>query len=174
MRRGGAEKSIQLSALPPRPLRLCGEIFSPRIQLRFALIALSLSVTFSSCTFQSSAQQLKDEMRTQKSWAATLRMMGKSWQAGAVPATYMRKALENVAQVIGKERQSISESSTLPAEQRTELVNRARSLEQTASQMQQAIRQSDRAAFQQQIEQLKLYEEAIGKSMAENTGEPVP
>src|SRR5437868_6174674 len=117
-----AERELnQSSALSLRPLRLCGEFLFSCAQLRFYLVALSLSVTFSSCSSQSSVQQLKDEVRTQKSWAATLRMMGESWQSGAVPTAYTRKALENVAQAIGKERQDISESS-LPPEQRTELV----------------------------------------------------
>lgn len=175
-RRGRAERELRQSSASAllRSLRLCAAFVLSCTQLRFALVALAFSVTFSSCGSQSSTQQLKDEMRTQKSWAATLRMIGESWLSGAVPATYTRKALENVAQAIGKERKTISESSTLPVEQRTELVNRAQSLEETASQMRQATEQGDRTAFQQQMERVKRDEEAIGKSLAENPGEPAP
>ncbi len=159
------------SARPLRSLRLCGERVSPRARLKLAIVALSLSIALSACSTQSSADELKEALRTQGSWAATIRMIAESRTQGAVPKAYTRKALENIEQELQKEGERLNKSK-IPSEERMKVIERVQSLKQSADEIKRAVEQEDASATGVQIEKLKTEEQMIRQSLSESTGEP--
>jgi hypothetical protein len=156
------------------PLRRGGELLSHFTQAGFILLTFALSVTLSSCTYESPTDQLKAALRTERSWAATLRLMAESWQRGDVTDAYMRKALEAVSEELQKEADSLSKRHGIAEDERAGLAERAGSLKQLATEMRRAVSQRDHAAVGGQLERLKGEEDALRRSFAESVGEPVP
>src|SRR4051812_44840225 len=87
------------------------------------LMLLCFALTIS-CRERSSSVELKDEMETVSSWAATAQMVGEEWTRGSIPAAYAQRTLRTTLETFERETESINKLSAAGQELRTELLGR--------------------------------------------------
>jgi hypothetical protein len=127
---------------------------------------LLLLVALTSCT-RSPADQLKTELQTIISWAATAQMAGEAWLKGNVPHAYAAQTLRTAEESLQEELKTIEEqpseaspaqgSSTLQAS----LAARGRGLVQLIDRMRAAIESRDESTVAQLLKQLEREEQAV-------------
>ena len=131
------------------------------------------AVTMALSLFVACASDPQDEAREASqrlaSWAATLHLLTDSWREGSVPTGYARKSAEAAHKTLQEELQSVQKSSTLRADARGSLVERAQSLDALASAVAQAAQKEDRNAAQQLSESLAREEQTL-KEFAQQAG----
>jgi hypothetical protein len=118
---------------------------------------------------QDPQDEARQEWQTLASWTATLHLLADSWREGSVPTRYAKKSAEAAHETLQKELQSVQKSSTLPADGRALIVERARSLDELSLSLAQAMQSEDRVAAQQLVESLAREEQSL-KDLAREGG----
>jgi hypothetical protein len=129
-------------------------------RVRVACVLLSLSL--SAACAQDPQKEIRQEAQTLSSWAATLRLVGDSWREGSVPTPYAKKAIEAARATLRDELKTIQGSSTIPADARAALSERARSLDALGDAMSRAVQGEDRAATEQLAGSLTQEQQLLG------------
>ena len=106
------------------------------------------------CSTRPPAEQLKTELQTVASWAATARMTGEQWLKGSVPRAYAAQTLRAAAETLEEEAQAIQGQEAAGAAELT------RAAGATIGRMRTAVEGGDRAALARLLEQLKAEEQA--------------
>jgi hypothetical protein len=127
---------------------------------------LVLVLALAGCT-RSPEDQLKAELQTVTSWAATARMVGEAWLKGAVPRAYTAQTLLAAEETLQEEAQTIQKVKAEGAAigLQTSLLDRTQSLGRAVGQVRAAVESKDDQALGQLLEQLKGEEQAV-KSLA--------
>lgn len=134
------------------------------------LCSLSLLLLLLSSCSHAPADQLKIELQTVTSWAATAHMVSEAWLKGDVPHAYAMRALRTAQETIQEEAQTAQEQKAEGvAALQSSLVGQARSLEQLIAQMRAAIEKRDGETLAQLLKQLEAEEQAI-KSLDKSGG----
>jgi hypothetical protein len=132
---------------------------------RLSCLLLLLSL-LTACHTQSPADQLRAELKTVASWAATARMTGESWAGGSVPNAYARRTLQAAEEALqesaGDLNASAPDGSTVP-DLRPATLGKMQKLQQILTQMSAAVAQQDRTAMAEQINQLASVEREIAE-----------
>jgi hypothetical protein len=126
-----------------------------------------LVLALAGCT-QSPEDQLKAELQTVASWAATARMASEQLLKGAVPRAYAAQTLRAAAETLQEEAQTIQgvkADGAAAAGLQASLLGRTQSLGQAVGQMSAAVESKDDQKLAQSLEQLKGEEQAV-KSLA--------
>ena len=127
-----------------------------------------LLLALAGCT-QSPEDQLKAELQTVTSWAATARMASEQLLKGAVPRPYVAQTLQAAAETLQEEAQTIqgvkADATAAAAGLQTSLLARTQSLVQAVGQMRAAVEGKDDQKLAQLLEHLKGEEQAV-KSLA--------
>ena len=132
------------------------------------LYSLVLVLALAGCT-HSPEDQLKAELQTITSWAATARMASEQLLKGAVPRPYVVQTLQAAAETLQEEAQTSqgvkADATAAAAGLQASLLDRTQSLGQSVGQMRAAVESKDDQALAQLLEQLKGEEQAV-KSLA--------
>ncbi|MGB8508632.1 MAG: hypothetical protein WCD76_09515 [Pyrinomonadaceae bacterium] len=131
------------------------------------ILLLALFVT--GCA-KSPSDELKAEMQTVSSWAGTAQMVGEEWTRSTVTAAYARRTLETAVEAFEQETKALNELSVASPELRAEWLTRLEKLKQSTMQMQQGIEQGDRGRVVEEIERLKMENQAIQTSLQSSSG----
>jgi predicted trehalose synthase len=126
-----------------------------------------LVLALAGCT-QSPEDQLKTELQTVTSWAATARMASEQLLKGAVPRPYVAQTLLAAEETIWEEAQTIQgvkADGAAAAGLQTSLLGHTQSVGRAVAQMRVALAGGDDQALGQLLEQLKGEEQAV-KSLA--------
>lgn len=135
------------------------------------LVLLTLALTY--CT-RPPADQLKNELQTVASWAATARVVGEAWLKGDVPHAYATKTLSNAQETLQEEAKTIEElKPEAGTGLRDQLLNQTRSAAQVIDQMRAAVEKRDHQALAQLVKQLEAEEQAV-KATAKSGGVAEP
>jgi hypothetical protein len=134
----------------------------------FALLAL-----LTACRSQSSAEELGQRLKTVSSWAATTQMVGEAWASGKVPTHYTQRTLQRVQETLDEEMKTLGKSADIPPDVRSKVSEPVRKLKEIAGQMQRAVENSDRAAMNSQLEELKKANQEVN-GMLKAGGTPQP
>jgi hypothetical protein len=121
----------------------------------FVVAALLLSSTYS-CG-RDANDQLRAELETAKSWAATAHMTADQWIAGGVPAEFAITTLEAARREIQKIGDQASDSAVSNNGVTRHLTNLTRIIHV----MRDAVQARDRAAMARHISQLATEEQAL-------------
>jgi hypothetical protein len=122
-----------------------------------------LVLALAGCT-QSPEDQLKAELQTVASWAATARMASEQLLKGAVPRAYVVQTLQAAAETLSEEAQTIQgvkANGTAAAGLQSSLLGRTQNLGRAVGQMRAAVEGKDDQALAQLLEQLKGEEQAV-------------
>jgi hypothetical protein len=126
-----------------------------------------LGLALAGCT-HSPEDQLKTELQTVTSWAATARMASEQLLKGAVPRAYTAQTLLAAEETLSEEAQTIQEvkaDGAAAAGLQTMLLDRTQSLGRAVGQARAAVEGKDDQALARLLEQLKGEEQAV-KSLA--------
>lgn len=125
-----------------------------------------LVLALAGCT-QSPEDQLKTELQTVTSWAATARMASEQLLKGAVPRAYASQTLLAAEETLSEEAQTIQgvKAEGAAAGLQTSLLDRTRAVGQAVGQLRAAVESKDDQKLAQFLEQLKGEEQAV-KSLA--------
>ncbi len=118
------------------------------------LIFASLLLLLSACDRSSSAKLTK-ALQSIQSWSATARMVGETWQQGAIPDTYAQQTLAKSQQEITQETQGL----TIP----TSLQQQLRQVQRTLGQMQSAVEQKNRPEIAPYLQDLAQEQQQMSK-----------
>lgn len=117
-------------------------------------IASAALAVLSACGGGSSpAEQREEASKMTTSWAATARMTAEAWLDGAVPTVYAAQTLRQTSQELYHQEQS-SKWQSLPAADRTAVLDRFHRVAATADAMSAAVGQMQRAAVTEGLRQL--------------------
>ena len=118
------------------------------------IIIASLLLLVSACS-HSSREELTKALQSVRSWTATARMVGETWQQGNIPDTYAQQTLAKSQQEITKETQGITIPPTLqqPLQQ----------LHHTLGQMENAVEQKNKSAIAPLLQALSQEQQQIAK-----------
>jgi hypothetical protein len=134
----------------------------------FALLAL-----LTACRSESPSEQLGQRLKTVSSWAATTQMVGEAWARDRVPTHYTRRTLQRVQQTLDEEMKTLGKSADIPPDVRSKVSEPVQKLKEIAGQMQRAVENSDRAAMNSQLEELKKANQEVNGIMKAG-GTPQP
>ena len=116
------------------------------------LLCLALSI---SCRARSPIVELKDELETVASWAATAQMVGEEWAGDAIPEAYARRTLRSASETLEQETATINGLTAIRQELRTQWLDRMEELKQSLLRMQQGIDEGNRARVEEETGKLK-------------------
>ena len=116
--------------------------------------SLVLVLALACCT-RPPAEQLKTELQTAASWAATARLAGEAWLKGSVPRAYAVQTFRVAAETLEDEAQ------TIQGQQAEEATGLTRAAGATIGRMRAAVAGGDRQALAQLLGQLGGEEQAL-------------
>lgn len=122
---------------------------------------IALSVSLAGCS-RDPASQARDELATARSWAATTRMVGEAWAAGAVPGPYAADALEAARASSEDEAAAVSAEPDVAAMAPLDLAARFHAIASIAAELRGAVESGDRGALDRGLARLADEERAIG------------
>lgn len=129
-------------------------------RLRALVATLSLLLTTPACA-SDPQKEVRQELQTLSSWAATLRMLSDSWRDGSVPSRYAAKTADDAHETLMAESQTIQQSSSIPADAREVIKGHARNIDAAATSLAQAVRNDDRAVAARLSGQLSEEQKSI-------------
>ena len=132
-------------------------------------VACVLLLSLSAACAQDPQKEIRREVQTLSSWAATLHLLADSWREGTVPTPYAKKTIEAARETLRDELKTIQGSSTIPADACAALSERAQSLDALTEAMSRAVQSEDRAATEQLAGSLSQEEQLLG-SLAQQAG----
>lgn len=127
---------------------------------------LMLLTLLTSCTTQSSTDQLTHELQSVKSWAATTNMVADAWGRGAIPSAYAKQTLVKAQQELQTEIDNIKKIRTprkTDIESAKNLVYIVSKMSIATGQILTAIKKENRTAVTQQLGQLSIQEQTLDK-----------
>src|SRR5215210_3746067 len=105
---------------------------------------------------------VEQEGQTVRSWVATARLAGVSWQRGAVPTAYARQTIATARQELRQISRQLEQQSAPDAEQRrAALLQELSRLDGTLDELATAVGDADREACGRQLARLAEEEAAI-------------
>ena len=119
---------------------------------RSSSLALVLALA---CCSRPPADQLRSELQTVASWAATARMAGEEWLKGSVPRAYAAQTFRAAEETLREEARAIQGQRAEAAAGLT------RAAAATVRQMRAAVEGGDTRALAQFLERLKAEERAV-------------
>ncbi|WP_315789288.1 hypothetical protein [Fischerella sp. JS2] len=122
-----------------------------------------------SCSSTKPTEELKKELNSVSSWAATVHMVADAWQRHAVPTSYAKDTLQKTQKELQKETDTLLNLSIVPSQRHTAL-EQLQQLQKTIDKISILIEQKNRNAIATQIKQLSATEQKIHQ-LAQATGE---
>ena len=115
------------------------------------------------CGGSSGPGAIDQEAQTVRSWVATARLAGESWQRGAVPTTYARQTIATARQELRQSSRQLERMSATGADEqrRASLLQALSGLDGTLDALAAAIGDADRDAGGRQLARLAEAEAAI-------------
>ncbi len=133
--------------------------------LRLSICSLlGLPILLLGCGKQSSAADIKKELTTVKSWAATAYMVGDAWKRGAIPTPYAQRTLQKSQEELQKSANNLVKK---PVDKK--LINYLHDLDTTISQMSSIVERKEHTKLDKQMQELSLEEQEIS-TFAETIG----
>jgi hypothetical protein len=115
------------------------------------------------CGGSSGPGAIEQEGQTVRSWVATARLAGESWQRGAVPTAYTRQTIATARQELRQSLRQLEQMSTAGAaeQRRAALLQELPRLDGTLDELAAAVGDADRDACGRQLARLAEEEAAI-------------
>ena len=106
---------------------------------------------------------IEQEGQTVKSWVATARLAGESWQRGAVPTAYARQTIATARQELRQSSRQLEQMSAADAaeQRRAALLQELSRVDGTLDELAAAVGDADREACGRQLARLAEEEAAI-------------
>jgi hypothetical protein len=123
-------------------------------------VSSSLLLLSAACA-QDPQKEVRQELQTLSSWAATLHLLADSWREGSVPSRYAAKTADDAHETLMEESQTIQQSSSIPADAREVIKGHARNIHAAAMSLAQAVRNEDRGAAAQLSGQLSDEQKSV-------------
>jgi predicted HTH transcriptional regulator len=99
-------------------------------------------------------QEIKKATQSAQSWAASISLIGETWNIQAAPPNATQKALKESRKAVEKEIEKV-QSAKIPAEAKQKIVAWFQQTKQITEELQKAVEQEDRGTAQKLISQLK-------------------
>ncbi|MCP6760623.1 MAG: hypothetical protein NHB32_18190 [Fischerella sp. CENA71] len=131
-------------------------VINPTLFVSNCLLMLTL---LTSCNSSNNTEDLRKEIQSVSSWAATSQMVGNAWLKGNIPNKYAQKTLNKAQREFLKEQKKISQ-----IQPSTNLIQYYQSLMQThlshlanqTEKMSKAIDQNNHSLAQQEIKEIEI------------------
>lgn len=125
----------------------------------FLLHAVLIALCITSCSGNSSSEDLNKEIQNVSSWSATAYMVGDAWIHGAVPKKSAEQTLKTAAAEILRERENIEKmqiSQKTIQRHQSVLLAKALLLANKTKKISKAIAQANRKEVKTSLEELEL------------------
>lgn len=133
-----------------------------RSQLQGSFLMVLMLLT--SCTSQSSTEQITHELQSVKSWVATTDMVADAWLHDSVPKVYAKQTLDKAKQELQSEIDKIDQIQPKTATTKSyklEMINHIKHLANTVEQISTVVEQENKSAVTQQLKQLLAQEKSL-------------
>jgi len=140
-----------------------------RMHLGSKALVFMCVVFGSACGARSSQKQASRALETLQSWTASARLAATAWRAGSTPRAYTLDTFELAQKQMDEEKQKLR-SAALSGSSRADLGSHAERVQELVESLKTAVKQSNRTAIEQPVQQLAAEEEYFLQS-PKHTGE---
>ncbi|BCL34487.1 hypothetical protein [Nostoc sp. MS1] len=126
-------------------------------QKTFVSNCLLVLTLLTSCNNSSSKEDLKKEIQSVTSWAATTGMVGNAWLQGNIPSKYAQQTLDKAQTEFIQEKNKISQiqaQTTIIKSCQSLIINNVAQLANQTAKISQAIKQNNHLLAQQELTEL--------------------
>ena len=139
--------------------------------LKATLLVVMLAL-LAGCGSQGPTSTLADELKTVRSWVATVQMAADAWSRGRVPSAYAKETLLVAQAELKQERQMITQLAGIDAAQRAHMTQQFDRVQHITDTLRTSVENGDHAAATRELLGLAQAEQALVSAAKASGNQP--